>query len=70
MPCSDGAPSMLRLLFVQRGHAHGLPVRLWRVRQATAALAPIRAAGSVVCASVSITAEREGGTDLLGCLAV
>ena len=33
-------------------------------------LAPIRVAGSVVCASVSITAEREGGTDLPGCLAV
>jgi hypothetical protein len=33
-------------------------------------LAPIRVAGSVVCTSVSITAEREGGTDLPGCLAV
>ena len=29
----------------------------------------IRVAGSVVCASVSITAEREGGTDLPGGLA-
>jgi hypothetical protein len=33
-------------------------------------LAPIRVAGSVVCASVSIAAEREGSTDLPGCLAV
>ena len=32
-------------------------------------LAPIRVAGSVVCALVPITAEREGGTDLPGCLA-
>jgi len=36
---------------------------------ATDGLAPIRVAGSVVCASVPITAEREGGTDLPGCLA-